>query len=105
MRVRSTEIKLFISYLLALFGSLWLSYQLRFDFKLPPDIRRSLPAAFTWFLLLKFICLWRFRQFQVLLGYFSMPDFSRLFYCLLTATVLGFIISTHVGSDYAPPRS
>jgi FlaA1/EpsC-like NDP-sugar epimerase len=40
-----------------------------------------------------------------LLGYFSLPDFSRLFWVLFATCLVVFGISTHLGSDYAPPRS
>ena len=73
-----TRINLVLSYAAALVGSLWLGYQLRFDFAVPEETERSFLLVFSWVISFKLFCLWRFRQFDVLLGYFSIPDFSRL---------------------------
>lgn len=103
--MNSTPIRLLLCYAAALAGSLWLSYQLRFDFDVPPETQRTFLFVFTWVIGLKLLCLWRFGQFHVLLGYFSLPDFSRLFRILFGAAIIVFAISTQVGSGYAPPRS
>ena len=100
-----TRICLVLSYAAALVGSLWLGYQLRFDFAVPPEAERTFPLVFAWVIGFKLVCLWRLRQFEVLVGYFSLPDFSRLFWVLLATSFIVFGISTHLGSDYAPPRS
>jgi FlaA1/EpsC-like NDP-sugar epimerase len=99
-----TRISLVLSYAAALVGSLWLGYQLRFDFAVPQETERTFLLVFIWVVSLKLFCLWRFRQFEVLLGYFSLPDFSRLFWVLLATSCILFAISTHLGAD-APPRS
>jgi FlaA1/EpsC-like NDP-sugar epimerase len=101
----STPIRLLLAYTVALAGSLWLGYQLRFDFKVPLETERSFLLVFTWVLGFKLLCLWRFGQFDVLLGYFSLPDFSRVFRILLVAGIVVFVVSSQVGSNYAPPRS
>ena len=99
------RLPLVVSYAAALIGSLWLGYQLRFDFAVPDETARTFLLVFGWVVGFKLICLWRFRQFDVLLGYFSLPDFSRLFRVLFATCLVVFGVSTHVGSDYAPPRS
>src|SRR5713101_575087 len=99
------RVNLVLSYAAALLGSLWLGYQLRFDFAVPEEAVRTFPLVFTWVIGLKLLCLWRFRQFEVLLGYFSLSEFSRLFWVLLATSVVVFGISTQLGSEYAPPRS
>ena len=48
-------------------GSLWLGYQLRFDFSVPADVAQVALLASLWVVSLKLFCLWRFRQFGVLL--------------------------------------
>jgi len=78
-----TRISLVLSYAAALVGSLWLGYQLRFDFAVPQEAERTFLLVFAWVIGFKLFCLWRFRQFEVLLGYLSLPDFSRLFWVLL----------------------
>jgi FlaA1/EpsC-like NDP-sugar epimerase len=100
-----SRISLVLSYAAALVGSLWLGYQLRFDFAVPQETERTFLLVFVWVISLKLFCLWRFRQFEVLLGYFSLPDFSRLFWVLLATSCIVFAISTRLGADFAPPRS
>jgi len=100
-----TSIRLALFYATALISSLWLGYQLRFDFAVPEDTARTFLLVFVWVISLKLICLWRFRQFDVLMGYFNLPDISRLFWVLLATCLVVFGVSTHLGSDYAPPRS
>src|SRR6185369_7138357 len=100
-----TRLSLVLSYAAALFGSLWLGYQLRFDFSVPEEIRRSFLIVFTWVITLKLFCLWRLRQFEVLPGCFSLPDFSRLLWIVVATSLIVFRISTQLGSDFAPPRT
>lgn len=100
-----SRVSLALSYAAALVGSLWLGYQLRFDFAVPPETERTFLLVFAWVIGFKLLCLWRSRQFEVFVGYFSLPDFSRLLWVLLATSLIVFVISTHLGSDYAPPRS
>src|SRR5689334_19682234 len=99
------SIPLLLSYAAALVSSLWLGYQLRFDFAVPEETADAYLFVFTWVIGFKLICLWRFRQFNVLLGYFGLPDFSRLFRLLAATCLIVFGVSTQLGSNYAPPRS
>src|SRR5882724_2800016 len=100
-----TRVSLALSYAAALAGSLWLGYQLRFDFAVPPETGRTFLLVFAWVISFKLLSLWRLRQFEVFVGYFSLPDFSRLFWVLLATSLIVFGISARLGSDYAPPRS
>ena len=104
MKSTQNQINLLLFNFAALSASLWLGYQLRFDFFVPEETQRSFLLVFCWVLTLKLFCLWRFRQFEVLLGYFSIPDFSRLVWASLTASLIVFAISSELGSRYAPPR-
>jgi FlaA1/EpsC-like NDP-sugar epimerase len=88
-----------------LIASLWLSYQFRFDFAIPSDVGRTLPLVFLWVISFEFFGLWTFRQFEVLLPYFSGSDFSALFRCLFTTSLLVYGVASHLGWDYSPPRS
>jgi FlaA1/EpsC-like NDP-sugar epimerase len=86
-------------------GSLWLGYQLRFDFAVPREVEEVALWASLWVVGLKLFCLWRFRQFQVLLKYFSISDFTSLFWALFTSSLFVYGISSHLGWAHAPPRS
>ena len=43
-----TRICLVLSYAAALIGSLWLAYQLRFDFAVPAETERTFLVVFAW---------------------------------------------------------
>ena len=88
-----------------LLGSLWLGYLVRFNFSVPDDVVRRALWASLWVISLKLFGLWRFRQFQVLLRYFSISDFTSLFWALFTTSLLVYGISSQLGFAYAPPRS
>jgi FlaA1/EpsC-like NDP-sugar epimerase len=95
---------LVLSYAAALAVSLWLGYQVRFNFAVPADTERTLLLVFAWVIGFKLICLWRFGQFDALLDYFSLSDFSRLSWILFVASIVIFGVSAQFGSAYAPPR-
>ncbi len=99
------RITLIVCDIAALIGSLWLGYQIRFDFSIPADVRQTFPLIFLWVVALKVFCLWRFRRFEVLLGHFSLPESSSLFWALIVPGLFIFGASNQLGSDYAPPRS
>ena len=88
-----------------LVGSLWLGYQVRFNFSVPSEVQQAALLATLWVVGLKLLGLWRFRQFQVLLRYFSISDFTRLFWALFATNLLVYGISSQLGWAYAPPRS
>jgi FlaA1/EpsC-like NDP-sugar epimerase len=90
---------------LTLLGSLWLGYEVRFNFSVPTDVKQVALLASLWVVTLKMLGLWRFRQFQVLLRYFSISDFTSLFWALFTASLFVYGISSQLGWAYAPPRS
>src|SRR4051794_38858135 len=96
---------LIVSDIAALVGSLWLGYQIRFDFSVPAEVQHPFPLIFLWVVAVKVFCLWRFRRFEVLLGHFSIPESSSLFWALLVPGLFIYGVSTQLGSDYAPPRS
>ncbi|PWU18021.1 MAG: capsule biosynthesis protein CapD [Verrucomicrobia bacterium] len=89
----------------ALLASLWLGYELRFDFSIPLSIRETFPVTFPLAIGLQLLSLWRFRQFEVLLGHFSPSESSRLFSSLFVPMLIIFGLSHQLGSNFAPPRS
>jgi FlaA1/EpsC-like NDP-sugar epimerase len=102
--MKSTRIILVLAYAAGLAGSLWLGYQVRFNFAVPADTERTFPLVFAWLIGFKLFCLWRFREFDAYLGHFSLADFSRLTWVLLAMSFFVFGVSSQLGSDYAPPR-
>jgi FlaA1/EpsC-like NDP-sugar epimerase len=88
--------------------SLSIAYLLRFDFNLKdPIARREIPLAkdlWKWIIPLKLAFLVIFRQFEGLLSYFSIPDLRRLFFAVLSSSLI--ISATWFLPDRpAPPRS
>lgn len=96
-------------YTVGLVLSLWLAYQLRFDFNLPPIERGRLWDFALWILPLKLGLLLLIGQFAGLLSYFSVPDLRRLTLALVTAALMlmGVWLSTETRPEgaFAPPRS
>jgi FlaA1/EpsC-like NDP-sugar epimerase len=100
-----SRLTLILSDIAALLGSLWLGYQIRFDFSVPAPTQHTFPLIFLWVLALKEFCLWRFRRYELLLGHFTVSESSSLFWALLVPSLFIFGVSNQLGSDYAPPRS
>jgi len=87
-----------------LIASLWLAYQIRFDFEVPAATLQTLPVVFSWVIALQVFWLWRSHQFD-LLGFFAIAESPRLLWALLVPGLLSFAVSTQFGAKYAPPRS
>ncbi|HWX21801.1 MAG TPA: nucleoside-diphosphate sugar epimerase/dehydratase [Candidatus Binatia bacterium] len=102
--MRATRLNFVLSCATALAASLWLGYQVRFNFAVPEDTASTFLLVFTWVIGFKLFCLWRFGQFDALLDYFNLADFSRLCWFLIVPGFVVFGVSTQLGSDYAPPR-
>src|SRR5215471_1294909 len=101
----ASRVTLIFSDIAALLASLWLGYQIRFDFSVPAETQHTFPLVFLWVVALKVFCLWRFRRFEVLLGHFTVSESSSLFWALLVPSLFILGVSNQLGSDYAPPRS
>src|SRR5262249_29207662 len=57
-------------------ASLWLAYELRFDFTVDPASQHERLLVFAWLVPLQLILLGLFHQLKTLLGYFSTPDLA-----------------------------
>ena len=101
---RARSMTLLLVYGLELAASLWLAYELRFDFRIDPSHQRGRLLVFLWFIPLKLVLLGLFHQFKPLLGYFSTPDLARLFHALALSSLAGLGVWLAAGVDYAPPR-
>jgi FlaA1/EpsC-like NDP-sugar epimerase len=84
--------------------SLWLSYQLRFDFDVPSSQAVNFTGILLWVLGVKLVLLYFFRQFQILPGYFSIPGLLRIIYAMLTGSAILGVARSLLGSQFAPPR-
>ena len=101
---RCTQGYLFFAYTATLIVSLWLGYELRFDFSVPPEVRRTFFPSLAWILGLKLLFLWRSRQFAAMPCFISTSDFSTLFRILLGAGLIAFGAASQLGWNLAPPR-
>lgn len=95
---------LFVSYTLVLGASIWVAYQVRFDFDIPKFHESEILLVFLWVVALKLVFLFLFRQFAGLLTYFSTPDLKRVFVSLLLASIVMSAVTWFFGVRFAPPR-
>ncbi len=105
MRNRSARFGILLAvYTVVIFLTLWLAYQLRFDFEVPLPFAEVLPTSFSWIVLVKLGCLISFGQFQASLSYFSTPDLRRIVSACVLGSLAVFIVNLIGGLGVAPPR-
>jgi len=81
-----------------------LAYLLRFDFAVPADDQRSFWGMCLYLIPLKLACLYLFRQFHVIPGYFGVSGLQQIASAMLVGSgVLGGL-RLFIGMPYAPPR-
>lgn len=91
-------------YAVELVASLWMAYELRFDFNVGPELQQERMVALAWLVPFQLLLLGWFQQLTPLLGYFSTPDLARIFHAL-SISVLGGAAAWFVwGAGFAPPR-
>ncbi len=95
---------LFLIYTAELCASLWLAYELRFDFTVPPEMQNERLFVLLWMVPLEVLLLTLFHQLTPLLGYFSTPDLARVFHALTISTVVAIAAWIIWGGGFAPPR-
>ena len=86
-------------------ASLWLAYELRFDFLVGPDSAQERLVVLLWLVPLQLVLLALFLQLSPLLGYFSTPDLARMVYALVISAGMAMGVWLALGAPYAPPRS
>jgi FlaA1/EpsC-like NDP-sugar epimerase len=95
---------LLVLYTIELTASLWLAYELRFDFAVDHVSSQERLFVLLWLIPLQLILLGLFQQLSSLLGYFSTPDLARMFHALLICSVVSLIVWVLYGTGFAPPR-
>jgi len=93
-----------MGYSAAIVFTLWLSYQLRFDFAVPQSFADVIPLSFAWIVAVKIACLAGFGQFQTSLSYFSTPDLRRIVSLSAVASLVILVAHKVFGMEVAPPR-
>lgn len=101
---RNRFLVLLLLYTIELTASLWLAYELRFDFMVAPEFRAERLFVLFWLVPLQLIFLGLFQQLTPLLGYYSTPDLARMFHALTISSILVLIVWMLWGEGFAPPR-
>ena len=83
---------LLLLYATELAASLWLAYELRFDFAVEAPYQRERLIVLLWLVPLQLTMLGLFHQLRTLLAYFSTPDLARMFHALAISTVIAGIV-------------
>ena len=92
-------------YFIVLIGSLFLAYQLRFEFALPVDRSTQFIQALAWLIPLALAALWLAGQFRSLLSYFSLPDVLLIVKAQVAVCAVALVVWYTSAGLRAPPRS
>jgi FlaA1/EpsC-like NDP-sugar epimerase len=95
---------LLVLYAVELTASLWIAYDLRFDFAVDAASCQERYFGLTWLVPLQLILLGVFHQLRPLLAYFSTPDLGRMFHALFVSAVIALLVWIFWGTGFAPPR-
>lgn len=95
---------LVVLYTLQLAASLWMAYELRFDFMVEAASQQERLIVLLWLIPLQLLLLAFFHQLTPLLGYFSTPDLARMFHALTIAAAITLTVWFITGTGFAPPR-
>jgi FlaA1/EpsC-like NDP-sugar epimerase len=95
---------LLLLYAIELTASIWLAYELRFDFLVDHGFRQERLFVLLWLIPLQLILLGLFQQLTPQLGYFSTPDLARMFHALILSSIVVLIVWIIWGEGFAPPR-
>jgi FlaA1/EpsC-like NDP-sugar epimerase len=91
-------------YAIELTASLWMAYELRFDFTVDAISSQERLVVLVWLVPLQLILLGLFQQLTPMLGYFSTPDLARIFHALLISAFASLVVWFLWGTGIAPPR-
>src|SRR5438874_1206950 len=73
-------------------ASLWLAYELRFDFEVDSASQHERLLVLVWLVPLQLVLLGLFHQLKALLGYFSTPDLARMFHALTVSSIAAMVV-------------
>lgn len=82
----------------------YFSYELRFDFLVPPEHQQERLVSIAFSLPVKLAALLMFRQFGSLLSYFSVPDLLRIAAAMASANIVAYLIRMGVTPGFTTPR-
>ena len=83
---------LLVLYAVELSASLWIAYEVRFDFVMAAAAQQERLIVLLWLIPIQLVLLTVFHQLNPLLGYFSTPDLARMFHALtISAFVAGVL--------------
>jgi FlaA1/EpsC-like NDP-sugar epimerase len=85
-------------------ASLYLAYELRFDFVVPEASQQERVRLLPWVVGVKLVALIAARQLGTLLTYFSIPDLIRLFWAMAGSSLLLLLPRSFGLADYGIPR-
>ena len=91
-------------YAAELTASLWMAYELRFDFMVEPQYQQERLLVLCWLIPLQLVLLGLFHQLSTLLGYFSTPDLARMFHALTISSAIAIVLFVVWGEGFVPPR-
>jgi FlaA1/EpsC-like NDP-sugar epimerase len=94
-----------LGYAVGLILGLWIAYQIRFDFRIPPEYYNQFITAACWIASLQLILLLAFGQVSGHLTVFGIPDFGRLCASLTIGLVAILALRTPNDLLLVPPRS
>lgn len=95
---------LLIAYGMVFAASLWGGYLLRFDFIVEPQYQREFIQSLWWMAGIKFVLLFIFGQFGVLLSYFRLPDVYRIAMALGISSLIFVVLWYGFPTWQIPPR-
>jgi FlaA1/EpsC-like NDP-sugar epimerase len=95
---------LLLLYASELTASLWLAYELRFDFAVDATYAHERLFVLLWLIPLQLVLLGLFHQLRTLLEYFSTPDLSRMFQALIISSAIAGLVWIWPGPGFTPPR-
>jgi FlaA1/EpsC-like NDP-sugar epimerase len=84
--------------------SFYLAFEVRFDFLVPAEFAATRLQFIAFVVAIKLLALIAARQLGSLMTYFSIPDFMRLMWAMLSASLLLFAMRVVSGSGQPAPR-